>query len=181
MSNQQQLIDVLNVTQCKPIPPIEINPSELSDEYGSFGISRIPPMICLEIDGARQSIRDGIRGLLKNDKHGIPAGEVITSDRADFARLEKLHTTIVRKAKLQKGYKARLCLRGDQQSLINSGFVSPPTASRGFLRWVVILKVNNSDFDMGLVDISQAFLQSSYLHKSERVIAIVPPYVKFHQ
>ena len=75
----------------------------------------------------------------------------------------------------------RLCLRGDQQSLINSGFVSAQTAPREFLRWVVILKVNNNDFDMGLIDICQAFLQSSYLRKSERVIARVPPYVKFHQ
>ena len=112
--------------------------------------------------------------LLRKDKSGIPVGEVITAEHYDFSRLEKLHTTMVCKAKPQKGYKARLCLRGDQQSLINSGFVSAPTESRDFLRWVIILGVNNPDFRMGLVDISQAFLQSSYLHKTERVIAIVP-------
>ena len=70
-------------------------------------------------------------------------------------------------------------MRGDQQSLINSGFASAPKDSRDFLRLVVILGVNNSDFRMGMVGISQAFLQSSYIHQTERVIAIAPPYIRF--
>ena len=41
--------------------------------------------------------------------------------------------------------------------------------------------VNNADFRIGLVDISQAFLQSSYLRKSERIIAILPPYIRVDQ
>ena len=58
--------------------------------------------------------------------------------------------------------------------------MSGPTASRDFLRWVIILTVNNLNFQLRMADISQSFLQSSYLHQNGRVIAIVPPYVKFN-
>ena len=91
-----------------------------------------------------------------------------------------MHTTVARKIKLQKKYKSRLCLRGDQQSLINSGYASAPTASRDFLRWIIILTVNNADFKFGMVDISRAFLQSSYLRQNDRSIALIPPYVRLN-
>ena len=42
-----------------------------------------------------------------------------------------------------------------------------------------MLMVNNCDFHTGLVDIGQAFLQSSYLHDTERIIAPLPPYLRF--
>ena len=179
-STDSQILESLSTATLKdPEPPKDINPSELFGEYGSFDISRMPPRMFLQITEARQAIRDEIRGLLRKDKSGIPVGEVITSDNQDFSRLEKLHTTMACKVKLQKGFNARLCLRGDQQSLINSGFASAPTASRDFLRWVVILGVGSKDFKIGMADVSQAFLRSSYLRKTERVIAMVPPYVKF--
>ena len=177
-TDSQILESLLTATLNDPEPPKDINPSELFDEYGSFDISRMPHRVFLQITEAMQAIRDEIRGLLREEKSGIPVGEVITSDHQDFSRLEKLHATMVCKVKLQKGFKARLCLRGDQQSLVNSGFASAPTAPRDFSRWVVILGVNNKDFKIGMVDVSQAFLQSSYLRKTERAIATVPPYVK---
>ena len=160
-----------------PIP--DINTSELFDDYGSFDISRIPPRIFLQIPAARQSVREEIDGLSKQDAQGIPVGEIIDSNHSDFPRLQKVHTTVVCKIKLQQKYKSMLRLRGDQQSLIHSGYVSAPTASRDFLRWITILTVNNLDFRLGMVDISQAFLQSSYIRKNDRVIALIPPYMKF--
>ena len=45
----------------------EINPSALYDEYGPFGISRIPPRVFLQIPEARQEVRDEAHGLLQED------------------------------------------------------------------------------------------------------------------
>ena len=105
LSEAQNTECLLNATLTNPTVSNAINPSDLFDEYGSFGLSRMPPEVFLQISDARQAIRDEIRGLLRKGKSGIPAGEVITSDHPDFSQLEKLHTTMVCKLKFKKALK----------------------------------------------------------------------------
>ena len=151
--------------------------SKLFGEFGSFDIGRIPPRIFLRISEARMAIRDEIRGLAKEDRDGIPIALVISANSPEARRLEKIHTAMVCKVKPHKGFKARLCLRGGQQSIAHTAFVSAPTASRDFMRWLIIFLVGDVNRKLGLVDISKAFTQSDYLHPDERLFAWLPSYI----
>ena len=151
------------------------SPNELFDEFGTFDLSRIPPRIYLQIPASRQAIREELNGLLQLDSAGIPIGRLCISSSPECVSLPKLQTTIVCKMKTNGSFKARICLRGDQQSLLSASFVSAPTASRDFLRWVIIFFVNQKENRLGMIDISKAFAQSIYLHRSERVAAVFPP------
>ena len=161
----------------KTSPIVTPSSEDLLDEFGTFDLSRIPPRIYLQIPAARQAIRDELNGLLKLDSAGIPIGKLCLISSAECARVPKLHTTVVCKLKTNGSFKARICLRGDQQSLLSASFVSAPTASRDFVRWIIIFFVNHPGSFLGMIDISKAFTQSNYLNKSERIAAISPSFI----
>ena len=155
----------------------EVNESKLFDEFGPFDIGRIPPRIFLKIPEARSAIREELEGLLRVDKAGIPIAQLCDVNCWEAKNLEKIHTTLICKVKPQKGFKARICLRGDQQNLTTTAFVSAPTAARDFMRWLVIFLMGDKTRWMGLVDISKAFTQSDYLSAEERLFAWLPTYI----
>ena len=154
-----------------------INPSLLFGEFRPFDSGRIPPRISLRVAAARQAIRDELMGLLAVDKGGIPIAKLRRVQDETVKKLYKIHTAMVVKLSLKRGFKSRLCLLGDQQNLDHSAFASAPTDARDFMRWLITFLQGDSDRKLGPVDISKAFAQSDYLHPDERIFAWIPGYL----
>ena len=76
------------------------------------------------------------------------------------------------KIKAGEKYKARMCLRGDQEPLARTSFSSAPTASRDLLKIAISSFANDKRFECLMVDISQAFVQRDSIAVSERSIAL---------
>lgn len=170
-----------NDTDNKPImegdKSMPINSSALFGEFGAFDLGRIPHRIFLRIDAGRLPNREEIMGLLTMGKNGIPIAKLRNALDFEVKKMTKIHTTMVVKIKPSKGFKARLCLRGDQQSLEHSAFVSAPNTARDSMRFLIIFLQGDSARKLGSVDISKAFAQSDYLHPQERLFDWLPEYV----
>ena len=69
---------------------------------------------------------------------------------------------------------ARICLRGETESLIRNSFAIAPTESKEMLRILIATYVNSPDFICSAVDISQASIQSDVLAAKASTIALVP-------
>ena len=164
MDSHLTLDDAIDSNSAKPTPgnvdslkkDMNINPSMLFDEFGPFDIGRIPPGIFLRMEGARRAIREGIMGLLAHDTEGAPIAKLCSVNDIDVRSMGKIHTTMVVKIKPQKGFKDRLRLRGDQQSIGHTAFASAPTDSRDYMRRLIIFLQGNGKRRMGSVDIWQS-------------------------
>ena len=73
-------------------------------------------------------------------------------------------------------FKARICLRGDMIHHLGEFSTSAPTAARVSPRLLTTIS-RIYDWEVSLVDISQAFLQSDLLIPSQRVLLVPPPYI----
>ena len=152
----------------------------LKEEFGNFDLSRIPPRIFLSHPDARRAAREELRGLMRVDSQGIPIGRLVDCRDPKFHGFQRLHTTTVCKLKPNKGFKVRLCLRGDMQRESQVHFVSAPTVGRDFIKLFVSLFVLHPSWILCTVDITKAFTQSDYLAKNDRCLAVLPPYFQSH-
>ena len=71
-------------------------------------------------------------------------------------------------------YKARLCLRGDLESLMKVSFASVPTVSREMLMIMMSILVNSHGFKCASLDISQAFIQADEVAVSDQIVGTPP-------
>ena len=136
--------------------------------------SRISPKIFLQIPGAVASICDEINNLLLPDTNKIPGLVVVDYKQEEYRRLPRIHATMVVKRKSTLKFKARLCARGDMLSSDAPLIYSSPTVSRVSPRMILSIAITLS-LDIGIVDITSAFIQSNMVEKSSRLI-IIPPY-----
>ena len=75
--------------------------------------------------------------------NGSPASvRIVDSSLAKYRRVGKIRTTLVVKIKAGRHHKARMCLRGDQESLIQSSFPSAPTISKEIVKLALNTFVN---------------------------------------
>ena len=123
---------------------------------------------------AREALRAELYGILALDPNKVPIGRIVSLSDPKYTRVDRLHTTIATKIKPWKGPKCRLCIRGDQQSLINAAFTSSPTASREYLRILAMTYCNEEQFVFEMTEVSRAFTQSGYFHVQDRIVALVP-------
>ena len=162
-----------------PTPTVSENMvDEFTDSYGCNDLSRIPGKIMIQEPLARESLRKELYGILQCDTHGIPIGKLMPFSPDEVRAATKLHSTAATKLRNGKGFKSRLCIRGDQQSEAVASFMSPPTAGREYLRIATSLFVGEPLFEMAMVDASQAFTQSDYYHSSDRISVILPKCVR---
>ena len=145
---------------------------ELHESYGNLDLPRIPMRIMMKDPRARSALRSELFGIMTPDKQGIPAGKLVSIGTDSHPPL--IPSTVITKLKTNKGFKCRLCVRGDLQSEAHTAFSSAPTASRESLRIAAFLFVDNPSFVFSSTDISRAFTQSAYFHKSDRVWVELP-------
>ena len=150
-------------------------PGEGSDiNVFGFDPSRLHPRFFTTLISARHAIREEIFGLLRKPTGGLPALQIIDYSNPMFRSIPRIHTTLLVKLKAGSKMKARLVLRGDQEPILRSNFVSSPTTGRELLKIAASAFVNNDTFCCCSIDISQAFTQADLLSESERVIALCP-------
>ena len=145
-------------------------------EFGNFDLSRIPPRIFLAGKDGRAAVRNEFRALMKKDVNEIPIGHLVDYTDARYRLIPKIHTTTVCKIKPNHGYKIRLCLRGDLQEESKVQFASAPTVGGDFLKLFLSIYSMHVNWGFCTVDITKAFTQGDYVRKSDRCIAILPPY-----
>ena len=115
-----------------------VNDSQMFGEFGQFDMGRIHPIFFLKIPASRVSIREELTGIFRLDKPGIHNAQIAESNCPVSKRLGKVHTALICKAKPQKEFEARICLRGDQKNIASAAFASAPTSARDFMRWLII-------------------------------------------
>ena len=126
----------------KPIPDLDVTSGI------SFGPSHIPPRIYLTMAPARTAIREEIFGLLRRASSRIPAVKLIDYSRSEYRTIPRIRTSLLVKLKAGARYKAGLVLRGDQESILRTGFVSAPTAGRELLKIALSVYVLHSELLM---------------------------------
>ena len=82
---------------------------------------------------ARSDIRTEIFGLLKPASGGAPALGIVPYRHLECAKLQRIRTMLVMRTKSAGRVKSRMCLMRHHESLIESSFISAPTASRDML------------------------------------------------
>ena len=92
---------------------------EEEEELTGFDLSRLTPRVYQTLLPARNAIRTEVFGLLCAQK-GQSALEIVDSRDAKYRRVGKIRMTLLVKLKAGRKYKARLCIRGDLESLIKS-------------------------------------------------------------
>ena len=175
--------DTLNA-QCEWIniyaADLNVDTDQLSsDIFGRFGridLSRIPPKVTLGDVRSRDALRTEINGILQSNEKGVPIGGIIALGSKGISQTQRLHITVVTKIKQGKGFKCRLCVRGDQQSNAKITFSSAPTVGR-YVRALAFLMANEKEFTMRMTDVSQAFTQSDLYNVEDRVLIMVPDFV----
>lgn len=116
------------------------------DSHGIIDLSRLTPKVYLPLRKGRQALRDEIYGILRQDKNGVPIGELFRKGDAKWKGAHWVMTTVVTKIKTDGTAKCRLCLRGDRIPSVDQPFASAPTASRDFLKIFCGLYVNFKHF-----------------------------------
>ena len=145
--------------------------------HEGLDLSRTPPRIMMKEALPRAALRDELKGIFAEDSLGIPTGKLIRLSDLPGRPPLLLKPTAITKLKSNKGYKCRLCIRGDQQPEAVADFTSAPTTAREYVRIAVLLFVNDPLYRFLTVDISRAFTQSDYYNKSDRVWIEHPKYV----
>ena len=124
-------------------------------------------------EGAQIRIIWAFRGRCK----GIPTGILYRLDSLRGRIPVILQSTVITKLKRNRGFKCRLCIRGDHQPEAVTDFVSATTAAREYVRIAVVLFVNDPSYVFKTVDVSRAPKQSDYYHKQDRVWVELPKFV----
>ena len=138
--------------------------------------SRIPPKTYLRIPRCLEAIEKEINDLVKRDKKGIPSLVAVRLDDKSYMGLPRTHATLVVKQKNTKVMKARLCVRGGEIHGMSEFDTSAPTATR--LSSKVVMFVSTvMKWSLGVVDISQAFLQADLITPAQRIIVHPPWFV----
>ena len=143
------------------------------DILDGFDPSRIPPRVAFKLQPARIAIEKEITDLLTAKPHEPPAMIEVALNDSRYAKIPRVHSTLVVKRKGSDSYKGRLCVRGDTVPLQNTAFVSSPTAHRCAVK-IICAVASQLQWVIHAVDVSQAFLQSSNLNPRDRVIVIPP-------
>ena len=107
----------------------------MNEEFGVFGLSRIPPKTFLVIPKARGAIREELFGLLEKGKFGIPIAALVKLNDPQWEHLTRAHTTMVMKIKPNGQFKSCVCLRGGQVSFAAHRFSSAPTVGGDFRKY----------------------------------------------
>ena len=113
---------------------------------------------------------------MRLDTRNIPIGRLVNCKGKLYGGMARIHTTTVCKIKPNKGFKVRMCLRGDMQQGSRVHFAPAPTVGRDFIKLFVSLFVLHPSWRKCAVDITKAFAQSDYLAKEDRCLAILPKY-----
>ena len=100
--------------------------SSLREEFGNSDLSRMHPRIFSTHPDARRADREELRGLMRLAARNIPIGRLVNCRGELYSGLPRIHTTTVCKIKPNKGFKVRLCLRGDLQMESQVHFASAP-------------------------------------------------------
>ena len=116
------------------------------------------------------SIREEVYGLLRSIGGNVAAVLIIDSSLPEYRQMSKVRSALVVKIKAGHRFKSRLCVRGDEQSLLAVNFPSAPTMGREMIKVLLSCYVNNFSFVCGSVDISQAFIQADILSEKEQNI-----------
>ena len=139
-----------------------------------FDLSRLPPRIYDGLSKSRMAIRDEISNLLKMHNGSTAAVRIVDAISIQYHRVEEIRTTLAVKIKAGNRHKSRMCLRGDQESLIQSSFPSAPTISKELVKLALSTYVNLDGMICATVDISQALLQSDVMPVSSQISAYHP-------
>ena len=151
----------------------ELISAELLGRYGQLDLSRLPPTIAISDPRARAAIREEIKGILDTGEDRIPIGRLVALNSEGANRAQRLHTTIGAKIKPGKGFKLRLCIRGDMQIHALAAFTSAPSTGGECLRAAAFLMSNEESPQMKMVDASQAFTQSDLYNAEDRALGIL--------
>ena len=143
-----------------------------------FDLSRLPPRIYITIPSARRAIRSEVFGLLRSQNNVTPSLEIARCYEGRYKAMDKIRMTLLVKLKAGHKYKARLCLRGDLESLMKVSFSSAPTVSREMLKILMSILANSPGFTCASLDISQAFIQADEVADSDQVIGIPPDCIR---
>ena len=139
-------------------------------------LSRLPPRVFRKIPAAITALKKELHGLLQPDSTGQPGLKLVKLDDPSIRSLPKVFTTIVVKRKSCGNMKARIVIRGDQVPLCSQAFLSAPTAAQPMLNIILSVAITY-DFKVGMVDISQAFIQSEIVHPDERIVIMLPKWI----
>ena len=139
------------------------NDSEVStpsDEnlLSGFGPTKLTRGQFLANASARNAIRSEVIALIKPMADGIAALKIVDGNHIEFRKMPRIGTTLVVKLKAGPKFKARLRLRGGQESLSALSYSSSPTVGRDMLKVAIITYVNYPSYVCATVDISQAFI-----------------------
>lgn len=147
------------------------------DSHGIVDLSRLTPKMYLPLRQGRQALRDEVYGILRQDRNGVPIGEIFQRGDLKWGNVPWVMTTVVTKIKTDGTVKSRLCLRGDRTPSTDQPSASAPTVSRDFLKIFCGLYVNLKHFSWVQVDISKAFTESDLFREKDRIAARLPEFV----
>ena len=69
--------------------------ADMTEIYGAFDLSRIPPKLFLPQENAREAYREELIGIMRNDINGIPVGRVVNVRSPEYAHVSRLRSTTI--------------------------------------------------------------------------------------
>ena len=171
------LPEVFEAASVKPESNVSREQSELEEEIlANQDPSRISPKAFLRLPKCIEAIQKELDDLTKKGPTGIPSLIAVSLQNPLFAKLPRACTTMVVKRENPALFKARMCIRGDQQMGRDEFATSAPTAARAIPKILISIS-RATGWGILMVDISQAFLPSSLIIPSQRILIYPPEYI----
>ena len=136
--------------------------------------SRLHPKVFLKVPRCIAAIEKEMTDLTTCNSVGIPSLAPIRLDDSRYSSPPLTHTTMIVRRENLAIFKARLCIRGDEIHHIGEFDTSAPTAARISPR-ILIMISRIFQRNVGILDVSQAFLQADLISPKDRV-RLIPPY-----
>ena len=123
--------------------------------FGQFDLSRAPSKALLSTEKGRKAIMEEIRGLATEGRDKRPSAKLILLNGTMFPKLPRLCSTAVLKVEPDATMKARMCVRGNMQSLAHCPFRRAPTSDREFIG-IMLMMINTPSWSLSVADVDRA-------------------------